>query len=281
VKILGISASCRKWGNTEILIRHVLQGAAEQGAEIQFLRLTDFTINQCKGCLTCLFKDRDCIIRDDFAVILKALRQADGVVLGSPIHNLFAAGSVQMLTARLFRQAYHSEFSGKVGVVITIGGMPGWEGWALPQLVSFFLSLGMPLVDQFIGYGQGPGEIFYDIQSCNRAIEAGKLMAGGETNFRGCLGTCPVCHCDLVFTHGDGRPHCMLCDIPGTWIEQEGIKRFVPLSGSRPRWQAMQIRDHFDNLILPSGKRFLGRKEEIQAKLDAFRKGAGGSDSQD
>ena len=40
MKILGISASQRKWGNTDILIQHVLRGAEAQGAETTFLRLT-------------------------------------------------------------------------------------------------------------------------------------------------------------------------------------------------------------------------------------------------
>lgn len=277
MKILGISASHRKWGNTDILVRHVLQGAAEEGADIRFLRLTDFAIGQCKGCLTCLFKDRDCTIADDFPEILEALRQADGLALGSPVHTLFAAGSVHMLVTRLFRQGYTGELSGKPGVALAVGGMPGWEGWALPQVVSFFLSLGMPLVDRFNGYGQGPGEIFCDTRACNRALEAGKSMAKGETAFRGDPGTCPVCHCDLVFTRGDGGPHCMLCDLPGNWVEEENRRRFVPLSDSQSRWGVKQIREHFEDLIIPSGKRFLGRKGEIQGKLDAFRKGAGGS----
>lgn len=275
MKILGISASCRKWGNTEILVRHALRGAADQDADTRFLRLPDLSIQQCKGCLTCLFKDRDCTIADDCTVLLDALRQADGVVLGSPVLNLFAAGTLQMALPRLFRQAYSGELSGKPCVAIAVGGMPAWEGWALPQVVSFFLALGMRLVDQFVGYAQGPGEIFFDTLACQRAIDAGRLLAEGETDFRGSPGTCPVCHCDLVFTGNNGKPHCMLCDLPGEWVEEMGRRCFEPLSGSKPRWEYPQARRHFEELILPSGKRFLERKEEIKARMDTFRKEAG------
>jgi multimeric flavodoxin WrbA len=279
VKVLGISASHLKWGNTDILVHHVLQGAAEEGAEIRFLRLTDFAIRQCRGCLSCLLKNRDCTIGDDFSGILDALREADGVALGSPIQILFAAGSLQMLIPRLFRQGYTGELSGKPGVALVVGGMPGWEGWALSQVVLFFLSLGMPVLDRFIGYGQGPGEIFYDTKTCNRALEAGKAMARGETAYRGDSGTCPVCHCDFVFTRVDGLPHCMLCDLPGQWVGEGNARRFIPLEGSRSRWEDEQIRKHFEDLILPSGKRFEDRKEEIRGKLTSFREQAARRDS--
>ena len=62
MKVLGISASYRKWGNTDIMIQHVLRGSDGEGAETRLLRLTDFEIRQCRGCLTCLLKERDCVI---------------------------------------------------------------------------------------------------------------------------------------------------------------------------------------------------------------------------
>ncbi len=273
MEILGISASRRKWGNTEILIRHVLQGAEQEGAETRFLRLTDFAIGQCRGCLGCLSKDRDCIVEDRFAEVLEAVRRADGVVLGSPVHSLFAAGAVQMLIPRLFRQVYTKEFEEKLGIAVGVGGMPGWEGWALPQISAFFLSLGITLVDQFMGYAQGPGEIFYDEKACGRAREDGKALARGEAAFRGKSGICPVCHFDLVFARGDGRPSCMLCDLPGRWVETGDTKRFEPLARARPRWERSQMQEHFDRLILPSSRRFLARKEEIRKRLEIFRRG--------
>ena len=267
MKILGISASRRKWGNTEILIRHVLQGAAEEGSKIRFLRLTDFDIRQCKECLHCLFKNRDCVIKDDFPSILAEIRQSDGVILGTPVHKLFAAGVLQVLIPRFFRQDFDGELAGKPGVALAVGGMPGWEGWALPQVVSFFLSLRMPLVDRFMGYGQGPGEIFYDTQACRRALMVGRALAMGEKGFIGELGSCPACHCNLIFSSDTAETHCMLCGLPGRWVEADQRKQFVPRPGAQPRWSGGMIRSHFEDLILPSGQRYHERKSEIQERL--------------
>ena len=271
MKILGISASQRKWGNTDILIRHVLQGAAEEEAEIRFLRLTDFDVVQCKECMKCIFKDSDCIIEDDFSTVLGEIRESDAVVMGSPVHKLFAAGSIQMLIPRFFRQDCTGELSGKPGVALAVGGMAGWEGWALPQIVSLFLSLGMPLVDHFMGYGQGPGEIFYDTRACSRALETGRALARGERRYIGDSGSCPVCHCDLVFSGGDAEPRCMLCDLPGQWVPVGRERRFVPCSGAVPRWEGDKIRTHFKDLILPSEQKYRDRKKEIKKKIDALK----------
>lgn len=272
MKIAGISASRREWGNTDILVRHALKGAEREGAETRFLRLTDLEIHQCKECLSCLFKGRDCIIRDQLPDLLKILRWADGVVLGSPIHTLFAAGSIQTLVPRLFRLGYTQELAGKAGIAIVVGGRPGWEGWALPQVMIFFLSLGMPIIDRFTGYGQGPGEVFYDVEACERALKSGAAMAMGETAFRGEPGTCPVCHCDLMLAGPDGRPRCMMCEIPGQWKREGEVKRFEPLPGSRSRWGCRENRDHFEKLILPSRHAFQARREAIKKKLELFRK---------
>jgi len=176
-----------------------------------------------------------------------------------------------MLVPRLFRQVYTREFEGKLGISLAVGGMPGWEGWALPQVSALFLSLGIVLVDQFVGYAQGPGEIFYDEKACRRARSGGRALARGETAFLGDQGVCPVCHFNLVFTR-EGQPFCMLCDLPGRWVETGTGTRFEPHSGARPRWERSQMRDHFDHLILPSGRRFLERKEGIRNRLETFRK---------
>lgn len=271
MRVLGISASPRKWGNTDILIHHALKGAKAEGAEIRFVRLEDLEIHQCKECFSCLFKENDCTQKDQFPEFLKELRWSDGLVLGSPIHILFAAGVLQTVTPRLFRQGYTGEFTGKPGIAISVGGRPGWEGWALQQVMIFFLFLGMRIIDQFVGYGQGPGEVFDDREACKRAFEDGKTLAMGETVFRGSPGICPVCHGDIMLTGQGDNPRCMICNLPGQWAGNGKFDKFIPLQDSRSRWDIHENRKHFENVILPSGQGFTNRKDEIKEKIRKFR----------
>ncbi|NOY46371.1 MAG: flavodoxin family protein [Deltaproteobacteria bacterium] len=273
MNVLGLSASCRQWGNTDILVHTALRGADEEGAETRFLRIPDLGLGPCVGCMACVFKDRDCVQKDRLPEFLEAMRWADAVVLGSPCYVLGATAQVKNLHDRMIRFGIRREFVGKPGLALVAAGVPGWEPLALSQVSLFFLFLGMPVVDQFIGHAQGPGEIFDDPVACDRALEAGRALGRGETAYRGDPGACPVCHMDLVTTRPDGAAHCLLCDLPGTWEDRDGGRRFVPAPGAEPRWSPGSMRHHFEERILPSGPRFKARIREIRERIGQFRAG--------
>ena len=140
-----------------------------------------------------MIKQCDCVTDDQFPELLDAMRWADGVVLCSPIYVFCAAGSVQNMIPRFFHIGYSGEMEGKLGLAIAAGGGPGVEAFALPQVSMLFHYLSMPVIDQFRGYGQGPGEVFDDESACRRALESGAAMARGEKAFRGETGACPFC----------------------------------------------------------------------------------------
>ncbi|MDW7711273.1 MAG: flavodoxin family protein [Deferrisomatales bacterium] len=274
MKVLGISASARSWGNTDLLVHHCLRGARGEGGEALFVRLTDLELRPCVGCMACVFKNLDCVQDDRLPELLQALRWADAVVLGSPTYVLGATAAVKNLQDRLIRFGVSREFVGKPGVALAAAGVRGWEPFALSQVSLTFLFLGMPVVDQFVGYAQGPGEILDDEAACRRATEAGRALGRGETGYRGTGGACPVCRLDLVTEAGDGGARCVLCDLPGRWEGGAGGARwFRPVPGARPRWSEEVMRDHFVGRILPSGPRFKGRLREIRARVEAFRGG--------
>jgi multimeric flavodoxin WrbA len=275
LNILGISASARPWGNTDLLVHHALRGAEAEGGRGRFLRLTDLDLGPCKGCMACVFKEVDCVQPDRLPELVEAWRWADAVVLGSPTYVLGATGAVKNLQDRFIRFGIAREFVGKPGVAVAAAGVPGWEPFALAQLSLTFLFLGMPVVDQWVGYGQGPGEVLDDEAACRRAREAGRALARGETAYRGDPGACPVCHLDLVAGLGDGASRCTLCDLPGTWEDAgDGRRSFRPEPGAESRWSEASMRHHFVDRILPSGPRFKARIKEIRARVEAFREGA-------
>jgi len=275
MKILGISASVRVWGNTDLLVHRALHGAAGEGAETRFLRLTELDLNPCNGCMACVFKGRDCVQKDRFGEFLEAFRWADGVVLGSPTYVLGATGAVKNLQDRMIRFGVVREFVGKPGLALATAGVPGWEPFALPQVSLTLLFLGMPVVDQFVGYAQGPGEVFDDTAAWSRAFEGGRALGRGEEAYRGSPGTCPVCHLDLVIGQSDGSACCTLCQLPGRWEAGAYGQRFRPDPDAEPRWSEGMMRHHFVDKILPSGPRFKGRIKELRARVAAFREEVG------
>lgn len=264
-----MSASPRDWGNTEILVQQALAGARRVGAETEFLRLAELDLRPCRGCLACVFNDRDCLIEDDYHVVLGAMRRSSAVVLGSPAYVLGATARIKLLQERLLRFATRSrEFVDRPGVVVAAAGRPTDVPFTLPQIATTFLSLGMPVVDQFVGYGQGPGEVLWDEAALRRAASAGEALGRGETGFRGDPGTCPSCHFDLIDVGARGEVSCPLCDLPGTWTPDHG---FRPRPNAAPRWAEERVRSHFEDGMMPSHDRFREHRAEINARLDALR----------
>lgn len=84
-KVLGVVGSPRRGGNTETIIDKILEGAKEEGAEVEKIILTDLEIKPCKGCDSCRTTGK-CIINDDMGMILNKMEQSATWVLGTPIY---------------------------------------------------------------------------------------------------------------------------------------------------------------------------------------------------
>ena len=84
MKLLAISCSPRRDGNTELMLKEATRGASEAGAEVEFIRLRDLEISSCLECLSC-HKDGRCVVRDDMQTLYPKLIEMDGLIFGSPI----------------------------------------------------------------------------------------------------------------------------------------------------------------------------------------------------
>jgi multimeric flavodoxin WrbA len=101
MKILGISGSARKKGNTDILVNKVLSGVAQMGGETELIYLSDYHINECRGCDACKI-NFECIIKDDMQEIYRKIDEADAIVLGSPTYFYNVSGLVKLFMDRLY-----------------------------------------------------------------------------------------------------------------------------------------------------------------------------------
>lgn len=95
-KILIISSTPRKNGNSDILCDEFMTGAKEAGHEVEKIRLSEMDINYCTGCCTCVGKKGSCVLQDDMSQILEKILAADVIVLASPVY--FRSFNGQMKT---------------------------------------------------------------------------------------------------------------------------------------------------------------------------------------
>ena len=130
MKVIGFTASPRKNGNTAWAVDKILEGAREQGAETEYFCFSELEIKPCKGCLGCV-KGDGCVIGDDMQKIYDALKQADALVLGSPIYMGQMTAQAKIFTDRLFAQitprfspSFKEENAGKKLALVFTQGNP-------------------------------------------------------------------------------------------------------------------------------------------------------------
>jgi multimeric flavodoxin WrbA len=262
MKVLGIVASCRKLGNTEILVKESLMAAQEKGAEVDIIRWNDYTILPCEGDAQCLFGTRVCKHKDkdDFDLLLNRLYQYDGIILGAPCYFLEVQAIVKQFIDRLFILfSQPSQMVGKPGAIIVPYATRGWTSQAFLQPTVLMLLLGMNIVDKALVHVQAVGEASADRMALDRAkaigFELAEAMKTGDHSYRGDPGICPVCHERDVRIMADNKTvECPICGIRGTVkIEEGSIKiDFPPEQLDWHRFSQESIYRHFTYEIKPS-----------------------------
>ncbi|MBI2899196.1 MAG: flavodoxin family protein [Planctomycetes bacterium] len=98
MRVVAFNSSHRKKSDTAALVDRLLEGAASLGAQTEHVRLADYRIGFCTNCLTCYRYQgagiAPCSIKDDMRALLEKIRDADGVVLASPLHGGFLNGTM-------------------------------------------------------------------------------------------------------------------------------------------------------------------------------------------
>ncbi len=105
MKVIAFNGSPRKKWNTAMLLKKALDGAKSQEAETELINLYDMDYKGCKSCFSCKTKGSKsygmCAVNDDLTPILKEVKEADAVILGSPIYFGTVSGEMKSFMERL------------------------------------------------------------------------------------------------------------------------------------------------------------------------------------
>lgn len=85
-KVLILSGSPRKGGNSDILCDQFAKGAEEAGHLVEKIRVAGNNIHPCIACYHCRDNGGQCVFQDDMAQILQKMIDADVLVLASPVY---------------------------------------------------------------------------------------------------------------------------------------------------------------------------------------------------
>ncbi|MCR5104156.1 MAG: flavodoxin family protein [Eubacterium sp.] len=106
-RIIAVNASPRMGWNTETLITEASKGAESAGAEV--IRFDLFRMEKYTGCISCFGCKREkfkghCVCRDGLTPVLDAIRESDGLIIGSPNYLSELTASFRALYERLIFQ---------------------------------------------------------------------------------------------------------------------------------------------------------------------------------
>ena len=98
-KVLVISASPRKGGNSDLLCDQFIQGAKEAGNQADKIFLRDKKISYCIGCGSCT-NSHKCVQKDDMTDILEKMVAADVIAMATPVYFYTMNGQMKTFIDR-------------------------------------------------------------------------------------------------------------------------------------------------------------------------------------
>ena len=158
MKVLMINGSPRENGNIALAFHEMERVFQENGVETENILLGKKAVRGCVACETCR-KNGKCVFDDIVNELAEKFREADGLVIGSPVYYGSANGTLMSALQRLF---YSTSFdkSLKVGASVVSARRSGCTA-TFDELNKFFTLSNMPVAtSQYWNniYGWEPGE---------------------------------------------------------------------------------------------------------------------------
>lgn len=169
MKVIALNATYRPKQTTSRLVQKALEGAASQGAATEMVMLKDLDIRYCTNCLTCYgdvaSQIAPCSIDDDMTMVLEKIKEADGLILASPVHNGFVTGLMTVFFERAIWRLCRPT-----------GEILGLKGCPEPRLTDKVRA-----VASIVSAGLVPPELrSYCDSGTPWMLETGSLMANGS-----------------------------------------------------------------------------------------------------
>ena len=178
MKILAICGSPRR-GNTEAMLRKILDGATEAGAEVELVLLKDKNIKHCDGCMACEATGT-CHVDDDMPGILRKVLYADALALGTPNYFNNVSGLMKDFVDRINPYWESEKIKGKKAAIVCVGSEEeGSLGHCRDALIEFAEICRMGVVGTIFAQAKMPGEAAQDPKIMQECFELGKKLAGG------------------------------------------------------------------------------------------------------
>jgi multimeric flavodoxin WrbA len=186
-KVVITLGSPRERGNSTLLALRAADGVREAGGDPVVFRLHTMAIRPCRGCEACQRnKDYRCVHPDDMASIYAALREADALLIASPVYWFTLSAQTKLFMDRLYAFIGPSGWglAGKrIGIALAYADADPFVSGAVNALRTCqdaFRNIGAPIVGMVYGRAGAAGEIAGNTELMQKAYELGRALAGAE-----------------------------------------------------------------------------------------------------
>lgn len=191
LKILGVSGSPRKKGNSDILLQQMLSGAARENLSATDLYLRDIQFQGCIGCEKCR-KDKICTgIKDGMSSLYPDIISSKGLILVSPTHNYNVTSWMKAFIDRLYcfynfeegrPRCWSSQLSGqnRKAIVAAICEQESKAdmGFTIEAMKMPLEALGYEVIgEQTVLQIFDRGKVREDAEAMDQAVEMGSRLA--------------------------------------------------------------------------------------------------------
>lgn len=184
MKVLAVNGSPRKNGNTKAMIDAAGGALTREGITVDSISVVDYEIRPCDACEACYKNAWQCPIEDDALEVLARMRDADGLIVASPVYGAGVTAQLKALLDRSVIAYVNQDLRNKVGGAIAVGGgVHGGQELTIQQIVAEFAFHGMIVANPTMellgamGTADGVGEIEKDTAGLQSATELGRRMA--------------------------------------------------------------------------------------------------------
>jgi multimeric flavodoxin WrbA len=181
MKVVAFNGSPKKEGNTYHAIKMVADELEKEGIEVEIIHVGNKTIRGCLACNACARnKNEKCIVdNDEVNEWIQKMKEADGIVLGSPVHYSAISGTMKSFLDRAFYVANAGILRHKVGAAVVAvrrsGGVTTFN--QLNNYINYAEML-MPNSNYWnVIHGTAPGEAIGDEEGRQIMRVLGKNMA--------------------------------------------------------------------------------------------------------
>ncbi len=191
LKVLGVCASPRLNGNSDLLLRQALSGAEQTGAVVQHPWLCDHRINTCTECYACSTTG-ECVMNDDYQTVLDKMLEADRIIFATPVFSLTVSAQAKILIDRgqclwvrknVFHRPLFEPERDRRGMIIAVGGSRGKRqvDCVRRPIQSYLQYLEVDYVGGlFVNQVDEKGAILKRPQALQQAFRLGRELAGSR-----------------------------------------------------------------------------------------------------